>query len=408
MAGLLDSKGATRRMTGWLPALDARWNKLKLHADWLVIRLKHRFNWLDEVKILPYRGHGTPDALYVRGRVLEKKGITPSTQTDPARRNVLNMYRRFSSNAIPNARVCARFQGAEFETCTDGNGFFNLRIEPEQPLDQSRVWHEVELALIEPVFEGQPPVEATAHVLVPPPSARFGVISDIDDTIVTTEATNLLKMLRLTLLNNAHTRLPFKGIAAFYQALQRGAGGKEYNPIFYVSSSPWNIYDLLVDFLDIHGLPVDPLFLRDWSQGSLRDHEAHKLEQIETIMATYPDLPFILIGDSGQEDPEIYQHIVADFPGRVLAVYIRDVSRSRRDREVEAIREDVCSRGIQMLLMEDTIAAAEHAVSHGFIRPDELPAIRADKARDDTPLPPLEELAVSLTGTLESSAAARK
>ncbi len=392
-------------MTGWVPALDRRWEAVKLHADWLVIRLKHRLNWLDEVKILPYRGHGTPTALYVRGRVLEKKGITPSTQTDPAWRNLLNMYRRFSSNAIPNARVCVRFRDQAVETCTDANGFFNARIEPARPLDQTRVWHEIELELIEPVFAGQPPVEATAHVLVPPPSARFGVISDIDDTIVKTEATHLLRMLRLTLLNNAYTRLPFQGIAAFYQALQRGPTGDEYNPIFYVSSSPWNIYDLLVDFLDIHGLPVDPLFLRDWRQGALRDHEAHKLAQIETIMATYPDLPFILIGDSGQEDPEIYRQVVIDFPGRVKAIYIRDVTSPPRDAQVHAIAREVCAMGVEMLLMRDTIAAAEHAAEHGLIARNDLPRIRADKERDATPLPPLEELAVSLTGAPESRTA---
>jgi phosphatidate phosphatase APP1 len=393
-------------MTGWISALEQRRDAVKLHADWLTVRLKERFNWLDQVAILAYRGYGTPEQLQLKGQVLEKKGITPSTQTDSARRNLFNMYRRFSSNAIPNAKVRARFGEQIAETCTDCNGFFDLLIEPEQPLDLDRGWHDIELELVEPLFENQEPVHATGHVLVPPPSARFGVISDIDDTIVRTEATSTLRMLRLVLLNNAHTRLPFKGIAAFYRALRRGAGGHEHNPIFYVSSSPWNIYDLLVDFLDIHGLPVNPLFLRDWGDrdSSLREHKQHKLQQIESIMATYSDLPFILIGDSGQEDPEIYRQVVLDFPDRVRAIYIRDVTRSRRDREVQAITDEICGMGIQMLLMEDTIAAAEHAAGHGFIDPAELDAVRADKVKDDTPLPLLEELAESFSGLTEQPA----
>ena len=71
------------------------------------------------------------------------------------------------------------------------------------------------------------------------------MISDIDDTIVRTGATSLLMMLRVVLLSNAHTRLPFQGVAAFYGALARGASGQDSNPLFYVSSSPWNLYDVL-------------------------------------------------------------------------------------------------------------------------------------------------------------------
>ena len=74
--------------------------------------------------------------------------------------------------------------------------------------------------------------------------------------MVRSSATNALKMAWIVLLNNAHTRLPFAGVNVFYEALQRGAEGRDLNPIFYVSSSPWNIYDLLEDFLDVHGVPA--------------------------------------------------------------------------------------------------------------------------------------------------------
>jgi phosphatidate phosphatase APP1 len=84
--------------------------------------------------------------------------------------------------------------------------------------------------------------------------------------VLQSSVTNFLKMARMVLLGNAHTRLPFEGVAAFYRALQRGASGGEFNPIFYVSNSPWNLYDLLEDFMDVHGVPAGPLFLRDWSR----------------------------------------------------------------------------------------------------------------------------------------------
>ena len=100
--------------------------------------------------------------------------------------------------------------------------------------------------------------------------ARFGVISDIDDTIVSSHVANKLKMILTAALSNSRTRKPFAGVAAFYRALHAGV-----NPFFYVSKSPWNLYAPLVEYLEVQGLPLGPLLLRDF--GLLRQKE-HKRE----------------------------------------------------------------------------------------------------------------------------------
>jgi phosphatidate phosphatase APP1 len=357
------------------------------HVDWLILRLKQRFNWLDEVNILPYRGYGTPDRLFLRGRVVEKKGIVPSSAGDSRLRNFLNMYRRFTSSAVAEARVRARFGAQIIDVETDHAGYFDLCLEPCEALDRDTLWQTIDLTLIAPPVQSGDHVSARGAVLVPPADAQFGVISDIDDTVIESSATQILQMLRVVLFRNAHTRLPFHGVAQFYQALQKGGDGHMTNPIFYVSSSPWNIYDLLVDFLDIHGMPVDPLFLRDWSseQGRLRKmrHLDHKRDRIATLLDTYPHLRFLLIGDSGQEDPEVYQQIVHDYPERILAIYIRNVTTEARARVVCAIAEDVLVHGVDMLLVPDTVGAAEHAASRGYIMESMLPEIREGKAHDE-------------------------
>ena len=94
-----------------------------------------------------------------------------------------------------------------------------------------------------------------------------------------------------------------------------GPDSKSSNPVFYVSSSPWNIYDMLVDFLNVHGVPPGPLFLKDWSLSVLGKHRDYKLGVIRRLLRTYEDLPFVLIGDSGEEDPEIYLPGRAGAPG---------------------------------------------------------------------------------------------
>jgi phosphatidate phosphatase APP1 len=193
-------------------------------------------------------------------------------------------------------------------------------------------------------------------------------------------------MLKTTFLRNAHTRFPFEGVAGLYRALQRGPTGSDHNPIFYVSSSPWNLYDLLAEFLDIQGIPQGPLFLRDFGIERRKfiaiPSAVHKGRQIERILAAYPHMRFILIGDSGQEDPEIYRDVVKRHGDRVLAIYIRDVSSMMRDARVNAIAEEVRKLGVDMVLVRDSEGAAEHALQRGFIEPHAIVDVRAEKAKD--------------------------
>jgi phosphatidate phosphatase APP1 len=344
-------------------------------------RFKRRHGLLDRFEILPYRGHGTERELILRGRVLEEKGVTRSTQDDTLWQNLRNMARRFASDEIGGARVRATFRGLVAYAKADGEGFFDVRFELEAPLGGPGGWHEVGLELAHPPSPGGGPIRSTAQVLVPC-GAEFAVISDLDDTVVRSSATNLLKMAWIVLRNNAHTRLPFEGVSAFYEALRRGPGGEGYNPIFYVSSSPWNIYDLLEDFIEVHGVPAGPLFLKDWSPTTLGKHHDHKLGIIRTLLKTYPGLPFVLIGDSGEEDPEIYHQAAIEHPGRVRAIYIRDVTSPERDREVHAIAEKLRRHGVEMVLTGDTGRAAEHAAGIGLIPPEAVDRVRA---RRDAP-----------------------
>ena len=339
-------------------------------------RLKGRLGLLDPFEILPYRGHGTTRELFLKGRVLEEAGITGAGRDDAMWKNVVNTARRFASDEVAGARLRASFRGLQVETTTDVEGFFEVHFRLPEPLDGVAQWYQVEMDLLSPPSPGGGRVRSTGEVLVPH-GARFGVISDLDDTVVRSSATNVLKMAWIVLRNNAHTRLPFEGVAAFYRALQVGPDGESFNPIYYVSSSPWNIYDVLEDFLDVHGVPAGPLFLKDWSLSVLNEHRALKLEVIRAILCTYQELPFVLIGDSGEEDPEIYLQTVREHPGRVRAIYIRDVTSADRDAEVRTIADEARGLGTQMIPVPDTATAAEHAASVGLIAPTAVAGIRA-------------------------------
>lgn len=393
-------------MASWRKVLAQQVVNVEEHFDLLKYRLRERLGGRNPIMILPYRGFGTQEKLYLRGRVLEDRGVTPAAENDSVWENLLNMYRRFESDEIPYAQVLVRFQGQEQHIRTNVEGFFEVWIEPAQPLPTGQLWHSVDLELLAPLREGYPPVQAEAQIFVPPPGCQFGVISDIDDTVLQTDATHLVKMARTVFLGNARTRLPFKGVAAFYRALLHGgqrsgaAAAQETaaNPLFYVSSSPWNIYDLLTDFFHLQEIPLGPvLFLRDW--GIKEDellptgHHEYKMGAIRKILDTYTSLNFILIGDSGQEDPEIYAEAVDQYPDRILAIYIRNVSRDlKRPEAIRALAKKVAETGITLILADDTLPMAEHAAAQGWISEADLPLIQTDAEADKAPPSPIEKL----------------
>lgn len=363
-----------------LKTLLARSGKrLDTNIDEIRNRLRHRFKiGYGPIYILPYRSYGVVNQMSVMGRVIEQRTTILTEDDDSWWDNLVNMYRRFASREIAGVQLRIRYGDNQVDTVTDAEGYFRAKLPLTPPL-QFPGWFNPTISLTTPAVYGKDEVSAEAEVLIPPPGAAFGVISDVDDTVVLTHATNLLKMARMVFLKNARSRLPFPGVAAFYQALHQGPQGNGANPIFYVSSSAWNVYDLLIDFMGLNEIPSGPLLLADYGLDQtsfpFASHDTHKLTQIEDILKTYPDLPFILIGDSGQRDHAIYQGISQTYPGRILAIYLRDIQWLTLDSSNQTAKIEMLPNGVEIILAPNTAAAASHAAAHGFIAAAALPSI---------------------------------
>jgi phosphatidate phosphatase APP1 len=336
----------------------------------------------DPFHVVGYRGYASHWRALVLGRVLQDEGIVPPDASHSNWQNLLNTVRRLESDPLAFAHVRATIAGESHEVVGDDEGFLREWVKLETPLAEG-AWHPVKLELT--VAGAQAPVTASSQVLIPSPHAAFGVISDIDDTVLQSEVTTFLRAVRLVLLENARTRLPFPGVAAFYRALQAGRDGSPHNAIFYVSSSPWNLYDVVSDFLDAQQIPAGPLLLRDWDLASGISgggHGEHKLANIREILDAYPWMKVILIGDSGQADPEIYSRVVRDYPGRIIAVYIRDVSRNAaRSSAIASLGEELGAANCSLVLAADTVTLAKHAAAHGWIEEARLAEIGDETTR---------------------------
>ncbi|MEL6971619.1 MAG: phosphatase domain-containing protein [Bacteroidota bacterium] len=351
------------------------WSKTGSRA-WDKIRVAIRLGRHLPVTIQAYRGFGSHDYLFMSGRVLRDKSIRKDAR-DTTWRNFINTVKRFNSREINDARLRIHFAGETFELETDAEGYYTLDTHLSTPLPPAPLeppfWQQAIVELLS--IPGNQDVyhKTNTEVLIPGAVASFGVISDIDDTILKTYVTSWLKWrtLYLTILKNAFSRQAFNNVAPFYQALRRGPAGQDYNPFFYVSNSPWNLYDLMEEFLDLNQLPRGPIMLRDFGlpyEDRPDNYRGHKHKQILRILSLYPDLAFVLIGDSGEKDVDIYRAVAEEYPGRIKAIYIRDVRSRQRAERVQKVLDSIPY--IPCLLVKSYAEATEHAVANGLLSLD--------------------------------------
>lgn len=334
-----------------------------------------RRGYIKNVQLVSYNGYGNTDLVRFGGRVLKDRNIDTTKSDDTIFENIERMYKHFGSKELPGVSVTATYGQETKKVVTDDEGYYKFEFPFQSNIDKSKLWHQIDLKL----SNGQDfEASQTASVQVPLPKTTFGVISDIDDTILQTGASNILKAITNTFTKNADTRLSFPGVHELYSGLQNGDFPYPINPIFYLSNSPWNLYDFLDEFMELKNIPKGSILLRDFGldDEKLIVDDNHKLNAIAKLLNTYPKLPFILIGDSGEKDPEYYQKIVQQFPNRIHAIYIRDVTDEPRDSEVKNIAKEMEELGVPMLLMENSLAAAEHAETMEWINKETLELVR--------------------------------
>lgn len=215
--------------------------------------------------------------------------------------------------------VTWRVADREWAVRTDDDGYWELAM--NQPLPLAPGWHEIET---------EPAGSSEAGLLVADPANRFGIISDLDDTILVSGVLEKRVLLKNSLTVPAERREVVPGMAALYQRLLRQNPVPEASVVFYVSASPKQLTDNLRGFLRHQGFPRGVLRLKEFSEASdasLFDHDQqdYKLRALETVFYAYPEVRFALFGDDGEQDPEIYAALQKKFPAQIEGVWIRRV-----------------------------------------------------------------------------------
>ena len=332
-------------------------------------------SWLkkDPLQIIAFQGYGTNTHFYARGRALEDETIDLEAQK--IWHLAVNTWKRFETDEIKHVGLNLKLPNNKIlKATTDENGYFIIEenLENLKSLTNEEGWLAFELSYSDVNIKRtiQNENRFPGEILIPCTQAQFGVASDIDDTILHTGVVSTLKwkVIYNSIFKHAKNRIPLEGAADFYQKLHRGASGKNANPIFYVSHSPWNLYRYLELFLKQNNFPKGPILLRSLSNFLKKKPEGEKPQkqkEILNLLKTYPELSFILIGDSGEHDPDIYIEIAEAFPERILAIYLRSVKHKKRMLRVRGIVENYKTTPI--LLVESSEQAIEHAREKGFV-----------------------------------------
>lgn len=284
--------------------------------------------------IEPYMGYATSSGLIVRGRVLSSVKRNSPVEHQSRWTNFKQILALFLTDEVAGVSVKTETRNS----VTDEEGYFSIEV----PKGLEAGWQAVD------VWVEAETDKVSCPVLVPHPDARFLVISDIDDTVLETGAYVLWRNLWTSLTGNSLTRHVFPDAIEMMDRLS--AEGR--NPVYFVSSSPWNFHYFLSEIFERNSLVRGPMFLRDLGVGEKQfitgTHHDHKSSSIDKILEANPDLPAILVGDTGQHDAEVYRDAIARHPGRIASVLLREPGPGPK-AAARAAMDDLRESGVPLM-----------------------------------------------------------
>ncbi|MGR0320443.1 App1 family protein [Agromyces sp. ZXT2-3] len=299
---LRPTRHGAARVEDWIHDVRERWARSRGHVP----------------TVVPYTGYGSTEWVRVLCRVLLSKPIRPDETSRRRRRRReqgIRGWRSFTSVPVGDVPVTIEVGGQRIEVLADRGGVVDTKV----PVRLEPGWTHVIIST-----HGAEPVEAP--ILVVGPDIDFGVLSDVDDTVMVTALPRPFVAAWNTFVLDEHARSPTPGMAVLYERLARRHPG---SPVVYLSTGAWNVAPTLTRFLSRNLYPAGPLLLTDWGPTHdrwFRSGREHKSDNLRRLAEEFPHIRWLLIGDDGQHDEDLYAAFAAEHPDQVAAVAIRELS----------------------------------------------------------------------------------
>lgn len=297
--------------------VEDRWNRAKAG-------LLTRRGW--GAQVVPYPGYGSATQARVLARLLLSKrpdATEPDEVSELVRSRAFSGrrgWRSFVSAPAANVPVSVTVGERTVHTRTDRSGLLDVTVTDH---GMPPGWQPVRITA--PGTQ-----EAEAHVRIVADDVTFGIVSDIDDTVIRTMLPRPMIAAWNTFLVNEGGRTAVPGMATMYRELLEEHPGA---PIVYVSTGAWNVVPPLARFLRDKGFPAGPLLMTDWgptNTGWFRSGRDHKRACLHRLARELPSIEWVLVGDDGQHDPAIYGEFAEQRPERVRAIAIRRLSATEQ------------------------------------------------------------------------------
>jgi phosphatidate phosphatase APP1 len=314
-----------------------------------------------------YDGYGYTNNFFITGHVLKKNKSARRHYTNNSLANTIHIIKMFSVKPLANIPVQLIWMGYKLYSVTRDDGFFLFEWKAAYKVAPG--WHDVKVNVLDKNEVIQLTGKGRIYV---PHSTQYAFISDIDDTVLVSHSSSILKKLKTLLTKNPYSRKVFEDAVEHYRLLSIAhTDGSITNPFFYVSSSEWNLYDDLKHFFTINQLPQGIFLLNDltsWYRllNTRKTKHNGKLIWILRILNDFPNQKFVLLGDNSQKDPVIYASIVKKYPERIIAVYIRNIDPGKEILTTDLLT-DMEDHGIETCFFKENSEAILHSKKIGLI-----------------------------------------
>nr|WP_235436274.1 phosphatase domain-containing protein [Arthrobacter sp. RIT-PI-e] len=292
---------------------------MRLNDAWLSFQTRIALRRGKVETVIPYTGYGTTSWVRVLARVVrsDARDQGEGAVAGPLKpiQEGLRGWRNFTSAPVAHASVQVTVGDTVHEVKADRGGVVDVRI----PSSLWPGWHTITLS-----SGGSETVKSPVRVFEE--DADFGVVSDIDDTVVVTALPRPFLAAWNTFVLDEHARTPTPGMAVLYERIVRSIRSA---PVLYLSTGAWNVAPTLSRFLSRNLYPAGPKLLTNWGPTQdrwFRSGQDHKRRSLEQLAEEFPDIKWLLVGDDGQHDEQIYAEFAQRHPGNVRAIAIRQLS----------------------------------------------------------------------------------
>jgi len=271
-----------------------------------------------------YNAYGNAHHVVIQGRMLRKRAFEVVKSDDSWVRNLWRRAKQIESNEISNAHIIANIHNEKFTVKGDDEGYFEFNITLKSRLKTG--YEKVDLTIENNTY--------TYHTLatIIEDQKLVGIISDFDDTLIVSNVTDKFDLAINTVLKNYQQRILVTTMQEQFRQILSQNPKEVPSTLFILSGSPQQLFTPVEGFLNFHHFPKHTLILKKAhgdNKDPLSDQFAYKTQKIERLMKLYPSMTWVMFGDSGEKDRDVYGAMYKKYPYQIKAFYIRDIENGK-------------------------------------------------------------------------------